>query len=190
MSDDKNTTKKVIFQKQVQKEMTLIISNTEYTITPYLSVADVKHVLNKLKESKEIDYRLTLCELICIHIKDLNVNHILQIDDALLIEYIKNCVDENEVLSDSFNSIQAPNIFEKFIKAVKLTGEKYSKQIAESFKISLPKLVPEYNNVSKLLKDNISKSFTPLLNMSTQIETMMSSMRLNLAETLNNITKL
>lgn len=42
MSDDKNTTKKVIFQKQVQKEMTLIISNTEYTITPYLSVADVK----------------------------------------------------------------------------------------------------------------------------------------------------
>lgn len=114
----------------------------------------------------------------------------MQIDDALLIEYIKNCVDENEVLSDSFNSIQAPNIFEKFIKAVKLTGEKYSKQIAESFKISLPKLVPEYNNVSKLLKDNISKSFTPLLNMSTQIETMMSSMRLNLAETLNNITKL
>ncbi len=120
------------FSALIKDKETMILktANKKCEITPYVSLSDIEIVGKEFKENSNINYRSLVAEIIASHSKGtFEVADVIGMDETVFDEYIDICVRNNEVLKNSFDSIQTANTNERFVRAIEEAATSHSKQV-------------------------------------------------------------
>ena len=147
-------------------------------IKPYLSLADIEFVADKLGNKAEVDYLRNVAEIIASHTRGtFSADEILQIGKETIERYIQICVNTDKVLQEKYNETAAEDTSERFVLAVEKCMRLYAKNISDSFeKVLLPSIKPIAESTQDIIK-NITKSMEPIVEVSESIQAMMSSIQ-------------
>lgn len=91
-------------------------------INVYLTGGDIKTIDNLLqKKLLSDDYRKLTAKIISNHTHNIfTYEEICNIDDHILLQYIKICVETNDELKEKYSKLNICNHYERFIKSIKL----------------------------------------------------------------------
>ena len=160
------------------EKILLELNGKSSEIKPYLSLADIEFVADKLGNKAEVDYLRNVAEIIASHTREtFSTDEILQIGKETIERYIQICVNTDKILQEKYNETAAEDTSERFVLTVEKCIRLYAKNISDSFeKELLPSIKPIAESTQDIIK-NITKSMEPIVKVSESIQAMMSSIQ-------------
>ncbi len=88
------------------KEVLVIkIGDKDCKVRPYLSISDMELVSDRLQESRDVDYRWVVAEIIANHTRDIfNPSEINKLENALFAKYIDICISGDSRLKENYEA--------------------------------------------------------------------------------------